>query len=126
MKTMTTSAKHSLLTRLRGWLVFRLLRWNVVIEVEARHGAFRHRHRQLWTGGLVRVDIPLQRKNGVTDTPMGRVSSEEAKSLIDAFTGIEGEDPFNELRTKRVAALERTHDGKLVCALCGKDMPGAL
>lgn len=101
MTTKTTTTPKGLrwrLARLRTSLAFWLLRRGIAIEIEARHGAFRTRSKQLWKGGLVRVDIPLQKKHGVTDTPFGRVSSADAKRLIDSFTGVEGEDPLKENR----------------------------
>ncbi len=96
--TTTIPRRQWWLARLRTRLAFWLLRKSIGIEVEARHGAFRTRHRELWKGGLVRVNIPLQKKHGVTDAPFGRLSSTEAKRLIDSFTGIEGEDPLEENR----------------------------
>lgn len=70
----------SLRTRLVRWLIVR----GVALEVEARHGAFRTRHKELWTGGLVRVDIPLPKKAGVTDSPLGEISDHQ--KLIDSAT----------------------------------------
>lgn len=108
-------------SRLKSWLVFKLLKGGIPIEIEARHGAFRTRKKELWKGGLVRVDIPLQQKHGVTDTPFGRVSSEDAQKLIDAFTGVEGEHPLQELRPGR-GKFEKIEGGKKVCATCGGEL----
>lgn len=74
----------------KSWLVFNLLKGGIPIEVEARHGAFRARHRELWMGGLVRVDIPLQRQHGVTSSPLGEISDPQA--LIDSATVVRGHD----------------------------------
>jgi hypothetical protein len=112
--------RSSLMARLRGWLAFQLLRRGIEIEIEARHGAFRTRSKQLWKGGLVRVDIPLQKQHGVTDTPMGRVGSVMAQKLIDSFTGVEGEDRLNEIRQGR--ELVQSHGNKHVCMLCGHEV----
>lgn len=120
MTTLTTK-RSWFLARLRCWLVFQLMRRGIAMEVEARHGAFRTRHRELWKGGLVRVDIPLQRKNGVTDTPFGRVSSQTAQALIDSFTGVEGEDRLNEVRPGP-RQLVKSHDNRHVCACCGQEV----
>lgn len=113
-----------MIARLKKWLLERrrvramrtFTEFGLVLQVEARHGAFRTRHKQLWKGELVRVDIPLQKKHGVIDSPMGRISSEEGQKLIDAFTGLEGEDPF-----------QRTYQEKIeggvtaVCPFCGQE-----
>jgi hypothetical protein len=120
MMTKTTN-RSSLMARLRGWLAFQLLRRGIELQVEARHGAYRTRSKQLWKGGLVRVDIPLPRRNGVTDTPFGRVSSQTAKALIDSFTGVEGEDWLNEIRPGP-REMVRSYDNKRVCVLCGHEV----
>lgn len=112
--------KISMWTKFRSWLFRKLLASGVKIEVEARHGPFRKRHKEIWTGGMIRVDIPLQKQEGFTDTPMGRISSEDAKRLIDAFTGVEGEDPFNEMRPGR--QVGRVCQAKTICALCGQEV----
>ena len=109
-------------SRFKSWLVFKLLKGGIPISVEARYGAHRTRLNRLWSGGLVRVDIPMEQKHGVTDTPMGRVSSQDAQKLIDAFTGVEGEDPFQELRPGREKFEKRLDGGKKVCAVCGGEL----
>lgn len=115
---MTTTSRW---LRFKAWLIFKLLKGGIAIECEVRHGAFRARIRQVWKGGLVRAEIPVQQKHGVTDTPFGRVSSQDAQALIDAFTGIEGEDHFQECRPGR-DDLVRVQCGKTVCAACGQDL----
>jgi hypothetical protein len=108
--------------RIRTRFALWLLKKGAVVSVEARHGAFRARSRQFWIGQCLRVDIPLQRANGVTDTPFGRVSTVEAKKLIDAFTGVEGEDGFQELRPGRGKLEHHRDNGRIVCVLCGHDL----
>ena len=68
--------KATMMSRVRGWLAFRLLRHGITIEVEVRHGAHRARHKQLWKGGLVRAEIPVSRP-----------SHPSTQACINRFTG---------------------------------------
>ena len=74
----------NLLAKLRTWLIKRLLAHGVIVEVEARHGAIRTRSRMTWKGQLLRVDIPLQQRRGVTSSPLGEI--EDPQKLIDSAT----------------------------------------
>lgn len=71
------ASKLGWVQRLRIWLVFKLLRGGIPIELEVRHSAHRARVRQIWSGQLVRAEIPV-----------GRPSSKETQASIDAFTAV--------------------------------------
>lgn len=82
----------------------------VPVEVEARYGAHRTRHRQTWDGDLVFVDIPLQTKKCATDTPFGRVAGGQEQQIIDDITALGPWDPFSD-----AAKVERFK----ACPFCG-------
>lgn len=88
--TMTTlTTKHSsLMARLRCWLVFRLMRKGIELQVEVRHGAFRARHKEIWKGGLVRAEIPVQKPNG----KVGDLTTLDVKRMIHNATGERAHD----------------------------------
>lgn len=119
-RRITTTNDNGRWQRFKLWLAMLLLRklgfW---LQVEARYGAHRTRHRTRWKGELVFVDIPLQHnsKKAGTSTPFGFVPGGQEQAIIDQVTALEGTEPFPDFHNA---------DTIKVCPFCGNERKDVL
>lgn len=70
-----------------------VMRKGLLVEVESRFGAHRTRKRFIYTGQLLRVDIPLPKKDGVTSSPLGEIRGHAAhQAKVDEATAVRSFD----------------------------------
>lgn len=88
---MMTTIRRWLAVKLQ-WLALWLTHGALPVEVEARHGAHRARKLLMWTGDLLRIDIPVNQKPAGTSTPMGYVAHGDEQKFD--HPGVDHNCPF--------------------------------